>query len=344
VTGAVASGSTEAVVFTAPERAERQRRPVPRPLPGHVLVRTAFVGLCGTDRELYLGTHPYLAGGQSAYPLIPGHEWSGTVVATGDDVRDLAEGDRVVGDPFVTCGRCRYCRAQRRNVCAQRSEIGVRGAHPGAAAGLFSVPEQVCTQVPGMLDLQDAVLAEPAVTVLAGLRRTRAGHGDRLAVIGTGTLGLIAVAIARASGAQVHAVGLDAVGLEAARGQGADTACLPADAEPGAFDVVVEAAGAPDGLAQAVRLAAPAARVALLGMPSLTATAPDTTELVAKDLEIYGVLGGVEHYPATLRLIAGKVIDASALIDRVYPAADAAQAYQDLAHHPRQRPKLLLGF
>jgi 2-desacetyl-2-hydroxyethyl bacteriochlorophyllide A dehydrogenase len=343
MTGDWPTGTTGAVVFTGPGAVERRAVRIPPPLPGHVLVRTAYVGLCGTDRELHLGTHPYLAAGLSRYPLVPGHEWSGTVVATGEDVLDLRPGDRVVGDPFVACGRCRPCRRQRRNLCERRAEIGVRGDYPGAAAGLFRVPERVCTRVPGTLPLDHAVLAEPAVTVLAGLRRTRAGHGDRAVVIGTGTLGLLAVTLARAAGAEVEAVGIDAAGRELARELGAATAYEPGAAPGDAYDVVVEAAGAPDGLATAVRLAAPGGRVALLGMPP-TATPADTSELVAKDLELHGVLGGVEHYATTLALLADGTVDARRFLARTFPADQAAEAYRCLAHDVLPRPKLLLAF
>lgn len=311
--------------------------------PGHVLVETAYLGLCGTDRELFLGTHSYLAEGVSAYPLVPGHEWSGTIRAVGTEVVGLHVGDRVTGDPFITCGVCQMCRTQRRNLCTDRSKLRVRGHYSGAAAGLFEPPAKICTPLPPLLSLEEAVLVEPAVTVLEGLHRTRAASGDTMAVIGTGTLGLIAVMLPATMGITVHAVGLSAPARALARTLGATDATLPQDAPTARFSVVLDASGSPDGFAQAVALAVPGGRIALLGMP--TQTHPiDTTTLVAKDLEIHGVLGGVGHYATAVHAVTTGALNAAALIDTIYELDEISTAYQQLAEPGRSRPKVLLRF
>jgi D-arabinose 1-dehydrogenase-like Zn-dependent alcohol dehydrogenase len=96
----------DAVVMTAPNRLQVQRLPVPRLRPGHALIRTSYVGLCGTDAALHDGTSLYLAQGLKKYPFVFGHEWSGTVAAVADDVTGVALGDRVAGHNFVTCDTC----------------------------------------------------------------------------------------------------------------------------------------------------------------------------------------------------------------------------------------------
>ena len=329
--------------LTAPETIRPATTSITNCQPGHVLVQTAYVGLCGTDRELFNGTHPYLRQGVSGYPLTPGHEWSGTIRAVGPDVTALRPGDLITGDPFITCGHCPMCRAQRRNLCLNRSELGVRGNYPGAAAGIFQAPANICVPLPAAVPLRDAVLIEPSVTVLEGLHRTHTTIGDTVAIIGTGTLGLIAVMLAASTGATVHAVGPSAAGRAQAIAAGATTAAAPGQTATDGFTVVLEASGAHDGFMQAVTLAAPGGRLALLGMPPRPHPV-DTTAVVAKDLEVHGVLGGVERYKTAVDAVASGIIDTAALIDAVFDVSDAATAYQHLALEGRPKPKILVAF
>ena len=106
-----------AVVMAAALTLRLEERPIPRPRPGHVLVETAFVGICGTDAELLKGTLAYVTEGLTSYPWVFGHEWSGRIVAVAPDVETAAPGDRVVGDPLIACGACAKCRAGRTNIC-----------------------------------------------------------------------------------------------------------------------------------------------------------------------------------------------------------------------------------
>jgi 2-desacetyl-2-hydroxyethyl bacteriochlorophyllide A dehydrogenase len=337
------SGTMPAVVISKRDEVRPEERPVPSPLASHVLVETAYVGLCGTDAGLLTGASPFIQLGYQRYPFVPGHEWSGTVVAVGDDVEELVPGQAVVGDPFITCGACRMCRRGRRNVCERRSEMGVRGPYAGAASRYARVPARVCTPLPDGLGLREAPLVEPGVTVVRGLTRTRCAFGDRVAVIGTGTLGLIAVQVARALGAEVDAVGVEPAGLELATELGARRAVTPEETDEDAYSVVVEASGARSSAPLALRLVEPAGRVALLGI----ANAPSEMMMplaVLKDIECHGVLGGVEHYVRTAGLLASGAVRAEALIDRVVPAARAAEAFESLLRTGRRKPKLMLQF
>jgi 2-desacetyl-2-hydroxyethyl bacteriochlorophyllide A dehydrogenase len=332
-----------AVVVAERDEVRLEERPVPGPRPGHVLVETAYVGLCGTDAGLLTGASPFIQLGYQRYPFVPGHEWSGTVVAVGEGVDSLAPGVRVVGDPFITCGACRMCRRGRRNVCERRSEMGVRGTYAGAAARYALVPARVCTVLPDDLGLREAPLVEPGVTVVRGLSRVRCAFGDRVAVIGTGTLGLIAIQVARALGAEVDAIGVEPAGLELAAGLGARRAVTPEGVSDETYSVVVEASGAASAAALALRAVEPAGRVAQLGI----ADAPSEMTMalaVLKDIEWHAVLGGVEHYERTAGLLASGAVRGDALIERVVPAERAAEAFDALLAGGRARPKLMLRF
>lgn len=108
-----------AVVFTHPKRIDIERVPDPTCAPDEVIVRVATVGICGTDVHIY--RNEYL----SKFPLIPGHEFSGTVVEVGNAVRDLRVGDRVVVDPNISCGYCEFCRSLQPNHCLNWRGIGI---------------------------------------------------------------------------------------------------------------------------------------------------------------------------------------------------------------------------
>jgi 2-desacetyl-2-hydroxyethyl bacteriochlorophyllide A dehydrogenase len=331
------------VVMAGPEDIQLREGPIPPQQPGHVLARVDFVGLCGTDAELLRGSSPFLTTGVTRYPFVPGHEWAGTIAAVGQGVSGVQAGDRVVGNPFITCGACRFCLAGRRNLCLNRFEMGVRGNYQGAAARYVRVPAANVTIVPEPVDLRVAPLMEPTVTVVHALRRARCGVGDRVGVIGTGTLGLMATQVALAMGAEAEAIGIERSGLELAEALGASRALHVDEAEDDAYSVVLEVSGAGSAAELALRVAEPGARVSLVGISSHPSSIL-TARAVLKDLEINGVLGGVKEFGRTAELFASDRLDPARLIDEVVPAAEAETAYDLLLRGNRTRPKLLLGF
>jgi 2-desacetyl-2-hydroxyethyl bacteriochlorophyllide A dehydrogenase len=337
------TGEMATIVMAGAEDIQLEERPIPAEEPGSVLARVEYVGLCGTDAELLRGSSPFLATGVTRYPFVPGHEWAGTIAAAGPGVSGVGVGDRVVGNPFITCGACRFCLAGRRNLCLNRFEMGVRGNYQGAAAGYVRVPAANVTVVPEQVELRVAPLIEPTVTVVHALRRARCGVGDRVGVLGTGTLGLMAIQIARAMGAEADAIGVEQGGLELAGALGASRALHVDEAEDDAYSVVIEVSGAAPGAELALRVAEPGARVSLVGITS-EASPILTARAVLKDLEINGVLGGVKEFGRAAELFASGRLDPARLIDDVVPAAEAATAYELLLRGNRPRPKLLLDF
>lgn len=339
----LASAETmRALVFTAPEQFRISEVPIPAPLPGHCLVRVAYVGLCGTDLSLYKGTSVYFTQKLKSYPFLVGHEWSGTVVETGDGVHDFATGDRVAGHNFVTCDTCAECRAGRRLQCRNRSEIGVLGEHPGAASDYLCVPAKVLAPLPRSINLRSAALLEPASTSLHAVSRIAVREDDTVAVLGTGTLGLAAVQLARVTGARVDVIGVDDSGLRLARGLGADRTLGPEEAEDDAYSVVIEASGAESAIAQTPRLVAYGGRLALVGVPHGVVSNFASALLVLKNASVHGVLSGIEQWDRLIRLVARRAVDLEALIDTVLPLSEAGEALAALAEGRRTRPKVLL--
>jgi 2-desacetyl-2-hydroxyethyl bacteriochlorophyllide A dehydrogenase len=323
--------------------------PRPRPVagPDETLVAPSYVGICATDLEFRDGTHPYFAIGQAVYPLQPGHEWSG-VVAESSDPRFPA-GTRVVGDPEVSCGRadCAFCPVGRVPWCPDRREIGCRGHLDGAAAELVSLPTRNLHVVPDGVDLRAAVLAEPATTVFGGLHRAGDVAGQRVLVVGGGTIGRIAAQVLRREGADVTV----AV-RRAPTGAPLPVAAIVVDdvddrsTLPPPYPIVFVAAGTPSAFRLGLRALANGGRLVLLGVPAERVDGVDVASILHKDATVHGVLnysnGGAIQFARALDAVASGVIDPDVLIDQVIPLSEAARALDRAEDRDRARPKVLL--
>jgi L-iditol 2-dehydrogenase len=265
-------------------------RPVPGP--GEVLVAVAAVGICGSDVEILGGTRPapYVR-----YPVVPGHEWAGTVAEVGPGVTGLAPGDRVVAEGFRSCGACDRCREGRTNLCsADYAETGF--THPGAFADYLSVPARLVHRLPADADLEAAAVLEPAACVAQGLLEVDLRPGLHVAVVGSGTLGLLAVSMLRlVSPARLALVGTRAARLDLGRRLGAtevvDVNRDDASRLAGSFDLVFEAANRASGAASALRLARRGGTVVLEGINGLAEPALVSDEVPLKHLRVQGVFG-----------------------------------------------------
>ncbi|MFE7561503.1 zinc-binding dehydrogenase [Kitasatospora sp. NPDC057500] len=342
-----AAATMTALRFEAPHRVALARVPRPAPPgPDAVTVRTSLVGLCGTDLELLHGTAAYLRDGRARYPLVPGHEWCGKVAEVGCEVTEFAPGDRVVGHTMVHCGLCRMCRRGRRPLCERLTEVGLYGRQ-GAAAEYVVLPERSLSRIPGQVPDRAAVLVEPAVTVVAGLERARCRLGDRVVVLGTGTIGLLAVQLAARLGESVDAVGIDPAGRRLALRCGARRALSPeqARAEGSArYSLAVEASGAAQAFALGLDLLEPGGRLAVIGVAGSPCPDFDPGQLALRGLEVIGVRHGLDHYDRTLRLFRDGVLSAEPLIAAVLPPSAGPEAFRLLAGGRSGPPKVLLDF
>src|SRR5436309_5563988 len=199
----------KALLIDRPHSARVVEVPVPEPKSDEVLVRVSAVGICGSDVEVLEGRRP---SAYVRYPIIPGHEWAGTVEAVGSGVENIREGAAVVAEGFRACGDCARCREGRTNLCvAEYAETGF--THAGAFADFLSVPARLVHELPPGSDLPAAALLEPAACVAQGLLEVDLRPGLTVAVIGSGTIGLLAVALL----SRVSPVRLALVGTRAPR-------------------------------------------------------------------------------------------------------------------------------
>ncbi|CAM5452419.1 dehydrogenase [Streptomyces spiroverticillatus] len=296
------------------------------PGPGEVLVEVAAAGICMSDREVYDG---HRDPGYVRYPLVPGHEWSGTVAAVGPGVDPALVGRRTVAEGFRACGTCERCRCGETSLCTGGyAETGF--TEPGAFADCVTVPARLLHLLEDDADLRAAALLEPAAVVAAAVRAGRPSPGERIAVVGAGTLGLLAVQLLAASTpAELVVIDPRASRGEQARRFGAVEALTPDEARSayGHFDLVVETAGAPTTAAESCLLARRGGRVVLTGMFAPGAAGIDPVHLSLSQLEVRSVFGAPSSaWSDAVRAFRLGLIDPAPLITHEFPLERFAEA------------------
>jgi threonine dehydrogenase-like Zn-dependent dehydrogenase len=302
--------------------------------PGEVLVEVAAAGICGSDLELLDGRRP---AAYVRYPVVPGHEWAGRVVATGPGVAGFAPGDPVVAEGLRTCGVCARCAEGRTNLCtAGYAETGF--THPGALAERVAVPAGLLHRLPAGRPVEPAALLEPAACVASGL--LEAGMplpGSRVAVVGDGPLGLLALLLL----GTVTPAELVLVGARPARSAlgpacGASRVVAAGDRAAlaglaGRFDAVVEATNAPQGAATALALLRRGGSAVLLGISGAGRPAIDPDTVTLNQLRVQGGFAASRRaWRLVVGLYADGILDPAPLVTHHYPLAEADRAFAAL--------------
>ncbi|WP_030436900.1 zinc-dependent alcohol dehydrogenase [Actinoplanes subtropicus] len=302
-----------ALVFTGPGKASVQDVPPPQAGQGQVVVDVERAGICGTDLELFSGEMSYYGTGQSSHPLRPGHEWCGTVSAVGDGVDEGWLGARVTGDTMVGCGECRRCRAGRHWVCATRHELGITDGLPGALATRLAFPAAYLHRLPSSVDATLGALVEPGGNALRCVQASRVEPGERLLVLGTGTIGLLVALFARARGVLVHLIGRSESDLELARQLGFADAWTRSTLPDLPWDGIVDATTGEQMPALALDLIEPGRRIVYIGL-SVPPSLIDTRALVLKDVTAVGILGASAGLAGAIEAYADGSVDPRPLI------------------------------
>lgn len=332
-----------AVVIEAPGEHRLVPHEPRQPEAGEALVRVHASGICGSDREVFQGNRPE---GYVRYPLTPGHEWSGTVAAVGDGVPSNLVGRKVVGEGFRNCQVCDRCHAGETTLCtAGYEETGF--TQPGAMATTLTLPARLLHVLPDDADLTAAALLEPAACIAAAALKANAVPGERVAVVGTGTLGMFAVQFLKAgSPAELLVVGTrpdraelsKRFGATDFRTKNADGSGLPDD-----FDVVIETAGSADAARTAAALLRRGGRLILTGIPAPGADGLDPTDLVVRQLEVQTVFGAApEAWAHTVRVFAAGLLDPLPLVTHELPLEEFAQAIELVGSGDPKVGKVLL--
>ncbi|SCK40370.1 zinc-binding dehydrogenase [Streptomyces sp. WMMB 322] len=329
--------SVRSVVIDRPGEHRLVTAAQPQPGRGEVRVAVHAAGICASDREVYDGTR---AEGYVRYPVTPGHEWAGTVDAVGEGASPDLLGRKVVAEGFRACLRCERCREGATSLCMSGyEETGF--TEPGAFADSLVLPERLLHVLPDDADLRAAALLEPAAVVAAAVLAARPRAGEHVAVLGAGTLGLLAVQLLAAhSPAELLAVDPRARRAEQALTMGATHARTPA--EPGGtgtgtgtgsetgsegFDLVVETAGAAGTAHDACKLARRGGRVVLTGMFEPGAQGIDPVHLSVSQLTVRSVFGAPSAaWAYAVRAFGTGLLDPAPLITHELPLTGFGEA------------------
>jgi threonine 3-dehydrogenase len=307
--------------------------PEPTPGPGQILLRVVAASVCGSDVHLY-DWNPWAAG-RAHPPQIVGHELCGEVIGHGEGVDEPAIGTRVAVESHIVCGECPECRRGDYHVCANTKILGVDV--DGCFASFVVVPAGNAIAIDDRVSSPVAAAMEPFGNAVHAC--SYGGMEDAtVAVLGCGPIGCAAVAVAKARGARrVIALDPNPYRLDLAEKMGADAVIAvgdgPADsairkAAGGDVDCALEMSGAASSIVTATRVVRPGGWISLLGIGDVPVTIDMSSDVVAKGLQLFGVIG--RRLPQTWQQVSEYVhngtIDVGALITHYMPMAEIEQA------------------
>jgi len=303
---------------------------------GEVRLAVSAAGICGTDLHIAAWTAGYESM-TAAMPVTLGHEFAGRIVATGQGVSDLATGTRVVVRPSTVCGRCEACTRGHAENCLTRKGIGV-GRDGGFAAEVL-VPAANCVVLPDELEDGLAALTEPMTVCAEAVDTAGVKSGDTVLIIGPGTIGQGIALFAQAAGAAriVIAGRDDPARLATLNALGfADTVdsagkslgeALAGAGLPGSYDVIIEAAGVPAIVPEALDLLALRGVLTICGIHATPATV-DLTKLVRRHQQIRGSYRApLATWPRVIAFIAADQRRMGMMISERAPLSDAPAAF-----------------
>lgn len=312
----------KAAVVTTPGVIAVEEVPDPAPGPAEVVVKPAATGICGTDLHIMDGEFA------PAYPIVPGHEFAGEIVAIGAEVTGYAVGDQVAVDPSLYCGHCYYCKRARGNQCENWAAIGVTVA--GAAAEFVAAPMANLFRLPGHLAARDAALIEPLSCAVRGFDVLPRVLASSYLIYGSGTMGLMMLSLAKRAGAEsVSMVDLNESRLATARRIGCSAAVTSADEidAPRGFDVVIDCTGAEaairDGLGRVGR-GGTFLQFGVAGYDARVAIEP--YEIYRREITITGSMAVLHSFDRAGQLLAAGVLDQSIFVSHRFPLDSYAEA------------------
>ncbi len=317
-----------AVVIDQPKSVSIQDVPLPLPAHGEVIVKVAACGICGTDKHIYNGSF------LSHYPLIPGHEFGGTVTEVGAGVKQVKAGDRVAVDPSLFCGECYYCRKLQGNHCVNWGAIG--DTVSGAFAEFVKVPARNCYTLPDRVSWQAAALIEPLACVVWGQKRLEPRPGDSVLLLGAGPMAILWTQMLRHGNAgQIVVTDLHQTRLDVAQRFGASDTVVagPAQAEqlqalaPMGFDVVIDVTGVPAVLEDGFNYVRPMGKVMVFGVcPLKSSITINPFQVYNKDLTILGSMALNYTFNQAIALLEAGAVDVRSLVSHELPLDDFTAA------------------
>ncbi|WP_133650645.1 Zn-dependent oxidoreductase [Paraburkholderia flava] len=337
------------VVVDRPNSLSVRDMPLPEPIAGEVRVRVRYAGICGSDLHIFRGHNPFVS-----YPRIIGHEFVGRIESVGAGVDAARVGEVVSVDPVISCGQCHACRIGRQNVCSNLVVLGVH--RDGGFSEYVCVPAQNAFRIPDGIADTCAAIVEPFAVAANVTARTGVLPEDVALIYGAGTVGLtILQVLKRVYGVRAFITDQLDERLELARrcGAAADETintrneslpdALRARGVEGGPTLIYDAVGHPSILEEAVRLAAPAGRIGLLGFASTPSAIPQQ-ELTKKELSLHASRLNRAMFPTVIDWLERGLVSPDAIVTHKVDFRDVANAFDLAEHSPKDTCKVLLDF
>lgn len=325
--------------LAAPRRFGIVSRPMPEIGQGEVLVRTAATAVCHTDLGIYTGEHPGVK-----YPVVLGHESTGTVETVGDGVSGFAPGQPVIINPIISCGHCDSCKRGAQHLCRNAGLFGREV--DGSLSEFVCLPARYLHPLPGRLPLADATLIETLATVRHAQQRLDIVAGDSVVVLGMGTTGLLHAQLAALAGAApVIVVSRSQWKLDLALRNGA-TDAIATGAEQAVAEVlrltggdgaavVIDTVGGDATLKAGIDMLRPGGRFSPYAVSHACCPTFSTFPLYYKEISIIGSRALMpEDMEPSISLAASGKIDISGFVSATYPLSRTAEAFEEYERNP----------
>ncbi len=321
-------------VLTADLAVETRTVEAPLPNSHQVQIAVKSVGVCGSD--IHYWEHGRIGPYVVESDLVLGHEASGVVTAIGSDVTSVSVGDRVAIEPGVPCGHCYECRMGRYNLCP---EVQFFATPPvdGAFAQFVVIDENFAHRVPDSMSFDEAALIEPLSVGVWACKKAKVAPGSRVLVTGAGPVGLMCAKVARASGAievTVTDVNLERLKAAAAMGFTIHRSGVDQALTEKSFTAVIECSGNVHAINTAIRAAAPASVVVLVGMAADGNVTVPVDVIQGRELWLTGTFRYAHTYPTAIGLVSSGAVIISDLVSASYDLGNVENALGHARKHP----------
>jgi len=321
----------------------------PTPKPGEALLKLLYGGICGSDLGSYRGANAYVV-----YPCIPGHEFSAEIVEIGENDRGLKPGMIVTCNPYFNCGHCYSCERGLVNACTDNQTMGVQ--RQGAFSQYITMPVERIYDGKG-LSPRTLALIEPFCISYHGVTRGQVKPGDKVLVVGAGTIGVLAAVAAKAKGAEVTICDVAPEKLDYAY-ETFGLAHKLLNASPEAFaagvaeltqgngyDVTIEAVGMPETFQNCIDAACFGGRLVLIGVSKRNINDFFFTIIQKKELNIFGSRNALKSdFLELIELVRSGAVDLEKIVTNEYAWTDAPQAFAEFSANAGKMLKVVLNF
>jgi len=326
---------------------------VPVPVPGanEVLIRIKVVGICGSDVHYY--QHGRIGDFVVEGDFILGHESAGEVVEVGSEVKSLKVGDRVALEPGRTCGKCKYCKEGKYNLCPNVEFFATPPYH-GVFADYVTHPEDMCFKLPDNVSFMEGSLVEPLAVGLHASGMGEVKLGDTVVIFGSGCIGLVTLLSCKARGAsKVYVVDVLENRLETAKRLGADDVINAKECDliqkieeltdgQGA-DVVIETAGSEVTIKQTAEVVSRGGTIVLVGMTPKDETCFNFMKLMGKEGQLKTIFRYRNLYPVAISAISSGAINVKNIVSHQYDFDNVKEAFDFVVNNAKDVVKAVIN-